>query len=264
MLKRTISAIIALPLLFYILLTGGPVLKIATFVVSIIGLFEFYRAFSKKEKPISWVGYAMTILLFLGFFGDFSKDYFTFVVSLGLFTLLGLVVFSKGSLNGAMITFTGFFYVAFSLSHMILISDLDDNFFIWYPFIIAFLSDTFAYLTGKLLGKTKLIPSVSPNKTVEGSLGGVIGSVLFSFLFAMVFKPEFQFYAIIMGLTGSILSQIGDLIASKIKRLYDIKDFGNIMPGHGGVLDRFDSVIVTLPLVYYFMILFHEINSKLV
>lgn len=159
-----------------------------------------------------------------------------------------------------MITFIGFFYVSFSLSHLILISDLDDNFFIWYPFIIAFVTDTFAYFTGKMIGKTKLIPHVSPNKTVEGSLGGIIACLIVSFTYAHYIEPDFQFLAIFMAFIGSILSQMGDLIASKIKRIFDIKDFGKIMPGHGGVLDRFDSLIITLPLVYYFMVLFKYIN----
>lgn len=263
MLTRTISALVALPILFFVLLKGGIILYIAAFAISIIGLYEFYKAFSKKYVVSKWVGYLMTTALYFGFFGAFSKDYFTFIVSAFMFCLLALVVFTKLTINGAMVTFMGFFYVAFSLSHLILISNLDNNFFIWYPFIIAFVTDTFAYLTGKLIGKTKLIPSVSPNKTVEGSLGGIIACLIVSYLYAYYFNPDFQFYAIFLGLVGSILSQIGDLIASKIKRIFEIKDFGKIMPGHGGVLDRFDSLIITLPLVYYFMVLFNSINQYL-
>lgn len=260
---RILSALVALPLLFFVLLSGGVILKLTTLAISIIGLYEFFKAFSVKYKPIKWVGYLMTVALYFSYLGDVSKDMFTFLVSVLLFLLLGLVVYTKNTIEGAMITFIGFFYVSFSLSHLILISELDHNFFIWFPFIIAFVTDTFAYFTGKLLGKTKLIPHVSPNKTVEGSLGGIIACLVMSFLYAYFIKPEFQFYAIFMALIGSVLSQTGDLIASKIKRIFDIKDFGKIMPGHGGVLDRFDSLIITLPLVYYFMVLFNYINDKL-
>ncbi len=261
---RTISAIIALPLLFYVLLTGGLALYVSALALSIIGLFEFYRAFSKEHHAINWAGYLMTLALYLGFFGEFSRNYFSFIIMAFMFFLLSLVVFTKHTITGAMVTFIGFFYVSYSLSHLILISDLDQNFFIWYPFIIAFVTDTFAYLTGKLIGRTPLIPSVSPNKTVEGSLGGIIACLIISFLYARIGKPDFQFYAIFLGLIGSIMSQIGDLIASKIKRIFNIKDFGKIMPGHGGVLDRFDSLIITLPLVYYFMVLFNYFSDKLI
>jgi len=258
---RIISALIALPLLFFVLFSGGLILYLATFAISIVGLYEFYKAFSKTYKPIVWAGYLMTLALFAGFYVGFGMDYFTMIVTLFMFLLLGLVVFTKATIENAMVTFLGFFYVSFSLSHLILISDMDNNFFIWYPFIIAFATDTFAYFTGKLIGKTKLIPSVSPNKTIEGSLGGIIACLILSFSYALWGKPEFQFFAIFLGLIGSILSQIGDLIASKIKRIFDIKDFGKIMPGHGGVLDRFDSLIITLPLVYYFMVLFNYISG---
>lgn len=257
---RILSAIIALPLLFFVLLSGGSILKVAVLTISLIGLYEFFKAFSVKYKPIKWVGYVMTIILYASYFTNLSKDMFTLIVSVLLFLLLGLVVFTKNTIEGAMITFIGFFYVSFSLSHLILISDFDDNFFIWYPFIIAFVTDTFAYFTGKMIGKTKLIPHVSPNKTVEGSLGGIIACLIVSFAYAHFVEPDFQFLAIFMAFVGSILSQMGDLIASKIKRIFDIKDFGKIMPGHGGVLDRFDSLIITLPLVYYFMVLFKYIN----
>ncbi len=261
---RVITAIVALPLLFFVLLSGGMTLLTATLILSLIGLYEFYKAVSKTYKPITWAGYIMTIALFAGFLGNFSKDYFTMIVSTFMFLLMGLVVFTKTTMPGVMITFLGFFYVSFSLSHLMLISDMDNNFFIWYPFVIAFVTDTFAYFTGKLLGKHKLIPSVSPNKTIEGSIGGIVACLIVSFLYAYWFNPDFQYYAIFLGLIGSVFSQVGDLIASKIKRIFDIKDFGKLMPGHGGVLDRFDSLIITLPIVYYFMVLFNYLNDKLI
>lgn len=255
---RTISALIALPLLFFILFKGGALLFFAAFLLSIIGQYEFYKAFSSKYHVLKWAGYITSTAWYVGLFYDMPQDYYTFLIAVFLFLLLTLTMLHKKNIiMGSMVTFVGFFYVAFSLSHIIMIWKLDSNFFIWYPFIIAFVTDTFAYFTGKVIGSTPLIPTVSPNKTVEGSLGGVIACLVFSYAYARVFNPDFQLYAVFLGLVGSILSQIGDLIASKIKRLFDIKDFGKIMPGHGGVLDRFDSIIITMPLVYYFIVIFN-------
>ena len=120
-------------------------------------------------------------------------------------------------------------------------------------FIIAWGTDTFAYLSGSLFGKTKLCPKLSPKKTVEGSLGGILGAIILTLIYAKYFGvfPVWKF--VLLSLIGSIIAQIGDLTASKIKRLTGIKDFGFIMPGHGGVLDRFDSILFTAPFIYYFV-----------
>ena len=256
MLLRTISALVALPLLFLVVLKGGLYLYTAAFVLSLVGQYEFYRAFNKTHNPVILFGYMMTFFWYLGLFLDFPKIYDTFCIMVYLFGLLSHVVFSKEEtvLFDEMISFIGFFYVAFTISHILMISDHQAVFYLWYPFIIAFSSDTFAYLTGKLIGKRPLIPSVSPNKTVEGAIGGLVFCTLISVVYAYYGNPSFIKFAFVLGIVGSPLSMIGDLVASKIKRITHIKDFGKIMPGHGGVLDRFDSLIMTIPLVYYFMI----------
>ncbi len=125
-------------------------------------------------------------------------------------------------------------------------------------FILAWGTDTCAYFTGYFFGKRKLWEEISPKKTIEGAIGGIVGATILAFAFAYVLKPSFMYYAIPLGVIGSIVSQMGDLIASKIKRYVDIKDYGHIMPGHGGVLDRFDSIILTAPLVYYYVIIVTE------
>lgn len=256
---RTISAIIALPLLFFILFKGGVFLYAGAFVISIIGQFEIYKAFSNKYSIPKWIGYMATLAWYIGLFLKMPSEYFTFIITLVLFIILTMsMVNKKNIIIGGIVTFFGFFYVSFLISHVVMIWEQDRNFFIWYPFIIAFITDTFAYITGMAIGATPLIPEVSPKKTVEGSLGGVIACLIASYMFARLLHPDFQIYAIFLGLIGSIVSQIGDLIASKIKRIFNLKDFGNIMPGHGGVLDRFDSVIFTMPLVYYFMVFFNR------
>lgn len=255
---RIISALVALPLLFGVMFMGGNLLLGATMCLSLIGLYEYFNVF-KEEKINKLFPYLMTFAWFAGLFFDLPDAYYGFLVVIFVLGLMGILVFDKVSLVGAALSVLGFFYVVYTLSHLVKINKIDHAFFIWYPFIIAFSSDTFAYFTGKLIGKTPLIKKVSPNKTVEGSVGGVIFATVFSTVYAYFFNPEFVPFAIALGLVGSVLSQLGDLMASKIKRIYNIKDFGYIMPGHGGVLDRFDSIIVTLPLVYYFMILFNSI-----
>ena len=169
-------------------------------------------------------------------------------------------------LNHAHISFTdvavsmlGTVYVTVSLMHIYLLRTLPNGkIYLWLPFIIAWLTDTFAYFTGVFFGKHKLIPSVSPKKTVEGSLGGIAGAIVTVIVYQLVcsriagFEPDYVM-GVVMAVVCSVASQFGDLAASCIKREHGIKDFGSIMPGHGGVMDRFDSVIYISPLVFMFV-----------
>jgi phosphatidate cytidylyltransferase len=137
----------------------------------------------------------------------------------------------------------------------------DGAILVWLIFIGAWGSDTCAYCVGMLLGKHKVAPKLSPKKSVEGCIGGVVGAALIGFLYATVFQNNIQgidqpqlIFAII-GAASSVISQIGDLAASAIKRNHNIKDYGTLIPGHGGILDRFDSIIFTAPIVYYLAVL---------
>jgi phosphatidate cytidylyltransferase len=125
-------------------------------------------------------------------------------------------------------------------------------------FIISWFCDTFAYYAGRFFGKRKLCPEVSPKKTVEGSIGGVLGGTVGVILWWIItpVKGISWYEPIILGMVGTAVSQIGDLVASSIKRHVGIKDYGKIMPGHGGILDRFDSILYTAPLVYYYITMF--------
>ena len=131
-------------------------------------------------------------------------------------------------------------------------------YYVWLIFIGAWGSDTCAYCVGKLFGKHKMPSELSPNKTIEGCVGGVIGAALIGFLFALfaLRSPEYLWKLPIIGGVSSIISQIGDLAASAIKRNHDIKDYGKLIPGHGGILDRFDSIIFIAPIVYYLVVFF--------
>ncbi len=255
MLQRLISSIIALPILLFVVIMGGVYIQVAAMLLSLMGLYEFYHAFRQAGyQPSAKLGYTYTIILYgLGFI-EAGPIFYIAIVFMFLYNVLIYNVLSKHeAILDMALTFLGFFYVAFSFFHISLIASVDTNFFIWYIFILAWGSDTFAYFSGRFFGRHKLIEHVSPKKTIEGSIGGLIGSTVLSVLFAYVYNPDFMSFAILLGLVGSVLAQSGDLIASKIKRYCGIKDFGKIMPGHGGVLDRFDSIILTGPFIYYFI-----------
>ena len=154
------------------------------------------------------------------------------------------------------ILFFGLFYIGVLIDFIVLTMDdfARGNIYVWLIFIIAFVTDIFAYFAGYLFGKHKLIPKVSPKKTIEGSVSGILGSVVFCMLFGYLFPVgdglQLWEYAVI-GVAGGIVSQFGDLTASIFKRKIGIKDYGTLIPGHGGIMDRFDSVLFTAPMVYY-------------
>jgi phosphatidate cytidylyltransferase len=259
MLKRTISALIALPILIFALYSGGLVMDILALIVSLIGLYEFYHCFREIDiSPFKVIGYVSTISAYVCLIFELGVTflYMTFMILLFMTMIYFVHRRTDNSFYEAAITVFGFMYVTISLIHVPMLERLDSSLIVWYPFIIAFVTDTSAYFSGKFFGRHKLIPDVSPNKTKEGAIGGVLGSILASGIFAYLFEPSLLAFAVVIGLFGSIFSQYGDLLASKIKRFVGIKDYGNIMPGHGGILDRFDSIIVTSPFVFYAYMLY--------
>ncbi|SKC74156.1 phosphatidate cytidylyltransferase [Maledivibacter halophilus] len=261
MLRRILTGVLGVPLLVFIIISGGLVLKISTLLVVIVALREFYMSFHLKNiYPLNYVGYLFTIFMYW----SSSRLHINLSFLLIIFTLLIIFLFNKKvTLTDISITLLGFFYISYFLLHIILTSELSSNLIIWYIFIIAWLADTSAYFSGsfmgsKIFGPKKLFPEVSPKKTIEGFIGGILGSVFASLIFSYIFIPNFTTHSIVLGLLGSIISQTGDLVASKIKRFVGIKDFGNVMPGHGGILDRFDSVLLVAPFVYYYTLFFFK------
>ena len=154
------------------------------------------------------------------------------------------------------ITFFSIFYIAISLDFIVLTINSFErgSIYVWTIFIVAFLTDIFAYFAGKLFGKHKLVPKVSPKKTIEGSIGGILGSTIGCIVFGYLFNLDLM-AMIVIGSIGSVIAQFGDLFASSIKRYVGIKDYGKLIPGHGGILDRFDSVILVAPFVYYAIVI---------
>ena len=267
---RIISALVLLPLLIFIVVMGGIWLKVAVIALGLMGMYEFYQAFSKGNKGLHTIGY-----LFALFYGVFMEqiingsNYFNIFVSVFLVVLLiyTVVCHDRTNVMEGMTGFFGFFYAFFLLSHIYLIREFAyGKFFVWLPFLAAFGCDTGAYFIGVKFGKHKLIPLLSPKKTIEGSIGGIATATILSLLYGAwigrYFTIENVPIQLICGLTGfvgSFMAQIGDLAASAMKRMTKIKDFGKLIPGHGGVLDRFDSVILTAPVVYYIMLFLIQI-----
>ncbi|NSW92330.1 MAG: phosphatidate cytidylyltransferase [Firmicutes bacterium] len=258
---RIISAVIGLSLLLAAVFISKETLTIAVFILSVVAIDEFYNAVSKVgHKPVRWIGYlSCIIILLVGFMEGKGLLSFVFVLLL-LLLLFPLPVFFHGKYNVADISMTiySIFYTVFMFSFIVLTRELRNGiFFIWIIFIGAWATDTFAYFGGITFGKTKLIPAVSPNKTLEGSISGVIGSVVAIALYGFFVRQSLNYltyyHFIIMGVLCGIMSQVGDLTASAIKRYAKIKDYGNIIPGHGGILDRFDSVLLISPIIYLYV-----------
>ncbi len=251
--KRVVSGLIGFLLLILIVYRGGYLLNASIYLVSLVGLRELYKSFEHIGiSPIYYIGYFGSTILFLAF--TYRPD--LIILSLAIIVMVCLVclLFLRNiKLEGVALTILGIFYIPFLLFHIIYLGDTD---YIWFIFIIAFGTDTFAYITGNLLGKRKLSPKISPNKTIEGSIGGILGAILLSLIYANLVGIDQSLKITIISFIGSIVAQMGDLTASKIKRMAKIKDYGFIMPGHGGVLDRFDSIIFATPVVYYCITIF--------
>lgn len=255
MLKRVVSAIIGLPLLLIVVYRGGLPLLASIIIVALIGLKEFYNACKKKSlSPVENLGYigSVILILIINFYSNLS---YVFLLFFALILILNGIQIRSTKYNflDSALTLYGVLYISLLLSSVLLISKEPNNIAIWLVFITAWGTDTFAYFSGYFFGKRKLCPTISPKKTIEGSIGGILGSTLLSIIFGYFFLKDHLIAVALIGVLGSIVAQLGDLSASLIKRYTGIKDFGNLMPGHGGVLDRFDSILFTAPTIYFIL-----------
>ena len=255
---RLISGIVLVALALLLIITGGNVLLGALCVISLIGMFELYRIFKIEKEPAGVAGYIAAIVYYLNLLFGFIPDMMMFVLGV-LVVLMFIYVFSypKYKTEQMLAAFFAVFYVAVMLSFVYRTRMLPmGTYTVWLIFLCSWGCDTCAYCAGMLLGKHKMAPKLSPKKSVEGGIGGVLGAALLGALFALAVnqwagaQAGVLEYAIICGV-GGMISQVGDLAASAIKRNYEIKDYGKLIPGHGGILDRFDSVIFTAPIIYY-------------
>ncbi len=252
---RLASGIVLMAVTITLMVYGGYPLFWVITAVSLIGLYELYKAVGMERTVPALAGYISSIVTDL----LLLKNEYEYLVMWIIFTLMVFMacyVVSYPRFNSEQITmlFFGIIYVTIMLSFVFKVRFVQDgHLLVWFIYIGAWGSDTCAYCVGKLIGKHKMPSKLSPNKTIEGCLGGVAGAALIGFIFAAVFydNKDIWWQLPLIGAVSSVISQIGDLAASAIKRNHDIKDYGNLIPGHGGILDRFDSIIFTAPVVYY-------------
>ncbi len=258
--KRITSSLIGFPLVVIILVFGNKyIVDIAFAVVAALSLHEYFNAFKEKAKPVVWMGYVASALI--AFIHIIPLEHAITIVSIlipSAITILFLEVIltnMKINIKDIAITFFGICYIPLFIMFIPLIKGfVNGEMLVWYIFACAWGTDIFAYIVGKWIGKHKF-SKVSPNKSIEGCIGGIIGAVLISILFTNVFNTFFEMQfsyvnTILVVIVLSIVGQIGDFAASSIKRYVGIKDFSNLIPGHGGMLDRIDSVIFIAPFAY--------------
>lgn len=252
---RLISGVVLVAIALVTIGLGNWVLFATLLLVSLIGARELYQAMKVSKKGFSLLelgGYAGIILYYLGMVFLEEKFHLAAILA-GLVILMFIYVFRYPEYHAhqVMAAFFGIVYVGVMLSCVYQARMLPGgHFHVWLIFLCSWGCDTCAYCAGMLFGKHKMAPVLSPKKSVEGAVGGVAGAVLLGVIFAAVTKGPAAEYAAICG-AGALISMVGDLAASAVKRNMEIKDYGKLIPGHGGILDRFDSVIFTAPVIYY-------------
>jgi len=263
MLVRILSGLIGFPLVVALLVLGNQfVIDIAFAIVGVICLYEFYNVFKEKNiKPIKWIGYVVAAILSIIHIVPQSDLYmaikFTLPILIIILFIQCIITKMKYNIVDIAVSIFGIIYVVGFIMFIPLIRGLNyGQFYIWYLVFAAWGTDTFAYFVGVAIGKHKFT-LISPKKTVEGSIGGIIGSTLICLIYTYCINKFAglnldYMYIIVVSAVLSIFSQIGDLSASSIKRYTNTKDFGNLIPGHGGLLDRIDSLIFIAPIVYLF------------
>ena len=264
---RILSGVVLVIIMASALFCGSWYLYLLCLGISLIGMYELYRVIGKEKSLLAGVGYLSSILYYATIVFGFEQ-YSMLVVVLCLMAVLSVYVFTfpKYKSGDAMLIFFGLIYVTVMLSYICKVRMMEDGIYIvWLIFIASWVNDTFAYFTGVFLGKHKMAPVLSPKKSVEGAIGGILGAAVLGGVYGYFVSGHMSvtgnsvitFAA--AGLIGAVLAIVGDLAASAIKRDHDIKDYGKLIPGHGGVLDRFDSVIYTAPAVYWAVFLINSI-----
>lgn len=262
--QRIITAIIAGGGFLTVVAIGGWAFTLMMIVLATIALYELLKM--KKLKLFSLTGIMSVLLMWLLLIPEqfFSLEKWLNINRLEIFLLfiVALLAFTVLSKNKFTFDDVGFIiistvYIGFGFFYFIHTRFLDQGLTILlFILIIVWSTDSGAYFTGRAFGKNKLWPEISPKKTVEGALGGILSAVILGFIFTMFF-PIFSSKLItgLFILTVSISGQLGDLVESALKRHYAVKDSGNVLPGHGGILDRFDSLIFVMPIIYLFQFL---------
>ena len=289
MLSRLLVIILTVPILIYVFLSGDITFLIFNIIVIGISMYEFYTILRNKGKGVYYktgimLGVSLPILIYFkhdisilfrylrifNYKTEIAFDSGAFVIfslmAIAILQILGSKI--KNSTEELMYTLLGIIYIAFFLSYMMIIREEFHNgkIMLLYTFISICACDTLAYILWVLIGgkifKTRLSEKISPKKSIEGFIGGILGVFISTYSFIYIYRKLFKAdlfekitlnEAIILSILIALFSVLGDLFESKLKREFGVKDSGTILLGHGGFLDRFDSAMFVMPIVYYFV-----------
>ena len=253
---RIIAGLCMLPLLVIVYL-GKEALLVASFLISIIAYLELSKGFSEMNirLPLA-LGMAFSIIYYFPLAFKVHEFLLPAIMLVSIVALVYLFASRGKDVHSVFALVFSFVYVIVLPSSLYLLDFAGYGKIIWLVLLISFGTDVFAYFTGFFIGKRKLCEDISPKKTIEGAIGGILGSLVLASLFGIIAYPQHRYEFMLLGVLGSVVAQAGDLIASMLKRNMGIKDFGNLIPGHGGILDRFDSVILVSPFVYCYVSIF--------
>lgn len=258
--KRIITAIIGLPAVIVFFILGNIyIIDILFAVIACMSLHEYFKSFKGKAKPVEWIGYIACLLISI--IHIVPKQYA--VMTIGIIIPTSIIILFVQSIITEMeynivdlaITFFGICYIPLFIMYIpMTMGEKNGKILVWFMLIAAWGTDVFAYLIGKYMGKHKF-SKISPNKSIEGCIGGVIGAIIITLIYTCIINNCFglninYIYISLIAIILSIIGQFGDFAASSIKRHVGIKDFSNLLPGHGGMLDRIDSLIFIAPIAY--------------
>ena len=267
---RLLSGILLVAIALAVFIAGGSVLAVALLLISVIAYQELTAACKVRGEEMSpsspvLVGCVMTLVYYVGICLALARDItLTFqsmvmvvVAAFLAFLFVYVFTFPKFHANQIMAAMFSFLYGPVMLSFLYLLREGFDEgiYLVWFVFLASWGSDTCAYCVGVLIGKHKMTPKLSPKKSIEGAVGGVLGAALLFVLYTYFVINRYTAitlslpFAAVLGAVGALVSMVGDLAASAVKRDHGIKDYGKLIPGHGGIMDRFDSVIVAAPIV---------------
>ncbi|SDM56309.1 phosphatidate cytidylyltransferase [Psychrobacillus sp. OK028] len=257
--QRIITGAIALALFLPIVLLGGPVFTILVYIIAAVGLHEMLRM--KGIALFSFASLVSFLLLFLLLLpSNLTESIWIYTrhtklewLFIGVFLLLIYTVLVKNRFTFEDAAFVIFSTLYVGIGFYYFIETRNEGLaYVIFALLIVWTTDSGAYFTGRKIGKRKLWPDISPNKTVEGFVGGIIWALITAFIIQLI-SPLTSSILVLIGITivASIFGQLGDLVESAIKRHYNVKDSGTLLPGHGGILDRFDSILFVLPLLHF-------------
>lgn len=262
---RFVSSVILVIIALVTLIMGGPLLAAVTFLISLVGYRELCKAVGihTEGKLINGLEIVGVVGVACFYAALYFSDNMLLVLMAVIAVFMGsmfvyVATFPKYRAEQVMSNFFSFVYAPVMLSFIFLTRELNYGvYLVWLILISSWGCDTCAYLVGITIGKKRIFPVLSPKKSLEGCIGGVLGAGLLGGLYgyflveSVIADQTVTWILVFICMVGAVMSQVGDLAASAIKRNHDIKDYGKLIPGHGGIMDRFDSVIVTAPMIYF-------------